>query len=65
KLLSIDGSKSRFSRHAVVAHIRSLPTLANFAMTLLDRATISSQLPVPGFYARATRPVYPRWLISQ
>ncbi|HEY6768953.1 MAG TPA: hypothetical protein VI386_29720, partial [Candidatus Sulfotelmatobacter sp.] len=47
KLLSIDGSKSRFSRHAVVAHIRSLPTLANFAMTLLDRATISSQLPVP------------------
>ena len=39
KLLSIDGGKSRFSRHAVVAHIRSLPTLANFAMTLLDRAT--------------------------
>ena len=45
KLLSIDGGKSRFSRHAVVAHIRSLPTLANFATTLLDRATISSQLP--------------------
>ena len=45
KLLSIDRDKSRFSGQPLVAHIRSLPTLANFAMTLLDRATISSQLP--------------------
>jgi hypothetical protein len=37
KLISIDGGKSRFSRHAVVAHIRSLPTPANFAMALLAR----------------------------
>jgi len=49
KLLSIDRGKSRFSRHAVVAHIRSLRAMANFAMTLLDRVTISSQLPVPAF----------------
>jgi hypothetical protein len=44
-LLSIDRGKSRFSGHAVVAHIRSPPTLANFAMALLARQTISSQLP--------------------
>lgn len=50
KLLSIDAGKSRFSGHAVVAHIHSLPTLANFAMPLLGRSTISSQLPVPGFF---------------
>ena len=37
KLLSIDRGKSRFSRQAVVAHIRSLPTPVNFAMTLLAR----------------------------
>jgi hypothetical protein len=49
KLLSIDGGKSRFAGHAVVAHIRSLPTPANFAMTLWARETISSQLPVPEF----------------
>src|SRR6202035_1769898 len=45
KLLSIDRGESRFSRHTVVAHIRSLPTLANFAMALLAREPISSQLP--------------------
>ena len=56
KLLSIDGGKSRFSRHAVVAHIRSLPTLANFAMTLLDRATISSQLPDETFPRETATP---------
>jgi hypothetical protein len=44
-LLSMDRGKSRFSGHAVVAHIRSLPTPVNFAMTLLARYTISSQLP--------------------
>jgi hypothetical protein len=49
KLLSIDSGKSRFSGHAVVAHIRSLPTPVNFAMTLLARCTISSRLPVPVF----------------
>jgi len=37
KLLSIDGGKSRFSWHAVVAHIRSLPALTNFAMASLGR----------------------------
>jgi len=47
KLLSIDGGKSRFGWHAMVAHIRSLPTPANFAMALLAQETISSQLPVP------------------
>ena len=49
QLLSIDSGKSRFSGHAVVAHIRSLPTPVNFAMTLLARYTISSRLPVPEF----------------
>jgi hypothetical protein len=45
KLLSVDGGKSRFSGHALVAHLRSLPAPVNFAMTLLARYTISSQLP--------------------
>ena len=51
KLLSIDRGKSRFSGHAVVAHIRSLPTPVNFAMTLLARNTISSRLP-DGMFAQ-------------
>lgn len=34
KLLSIDGGKSRFCRHALLTHTRSLQTLANSAMTL-------------------------------
>ncbi len=45
QLLSVDRGKSRFRWHAVVVHIRSLPRLANFAMALLGRKTISSQLP--------------------
>jgi hypothetical protein len=45
KLLSIDGGKSRFSRHAVVAHTRSLQILPHKAMPLLGRKTISSRLP--------------------
>jgi hypothetical protein len=45
--LSIDGSQSRFRRHAVVAHICSLQILPHNAMPLLGRKTISSQLPFP------------------
>ena len=45
QLLSIDKRKSRFSGHAGVAHIRSLPAPPNFAMALLARQAISSQLP--------------------
>jgi hypothetical protein len=52
KLLSIDRGKSRFSGHAVVAHIRSLPMSANSAMTLLARYTISSRLPERTFTNR-------------
>jgi hypothetical protein len=48
-LLSIDSCKSRFSGHAVVAHIRSLQMPANFAMPCVGRLTISSQLPGPEF----------------
>jgi len=47
KLLSIDRGKSRFSGHAVVAHIRSLPALTIFAMAWLGQLTISSHLPEP------------------
>jgi hypothetical protein len=50
KLLSIDGGKSRFSWHAVVAHIRSLKALTNFANGIVGSGeTISSQLPVDAF----------------
>jgi len=48
-LLSIDRGKSRFCKHAVVAHIRSLPALTIFAMAWLGQLTISSHLPVGGF----------------
>src|ERR1035438_9982864 len=54
KLLSIDGGKSRFSRHAVVAHIRSLPTLANSAMTLLAQKD--------NFFTASCPQVYPRFI---
>jgi hypothetical protein len=49
KLLSIDTGKSRFRRHAVVTHTRSLQILLSYAMASLDRTTISSQLPVGTF----------------
>ncbi|MGA8736881.1 MAG: hypothetical protein WB558_23395, partial [Terriglobales bacterium] len=52
-----DRDKSRFSGHAVVAHIRSLPTTVHFAITLLARYTISSRLPVPDFVQRKIRVV--------